>query len=158
MWQLEDNVNRKTAHFRLLSMTQKHLIMSQLGHVGFVFPLNYRYAWKFYSILTFRELNLITFSINICIIIVFFCWGTHLLSVNRYSRAKISDQRWCCASGIIMEKVYHWGFAHSKRKKNSFASFAHAFFIFVHFTTVLVLSMIWNDLFAVARRKLHTSH
>ena len=33
------------------------------------------------------------------------------------------------------------------KKKNAFVRFAHAFFIFVHFTAVLVLSTTWNDLF-----------
>ena len=40
-------------------------------------------------------------------------------------------------------------FTFTHKKKNAFVRFAHAraFFIFVHFTAVLVLSTTWNDLF-----------
>jgi len=38
-------------------------------------------------------------------------------------------------------------FAYLTTKNNSFAHFARAFFIFLHFTDVLVLSVTWNDLF-----------
>ena len=38
-------------------------------------------------------------------------------------------------------------FAYLTTKNNSFARFARAFFIFVHFAHVLVLSTTWNDLF-----------
>ena len=38
-------------------------------------------------------------------------------------------------------------FAYLIMKNNSFARFAHAFFIFEHFSDVLVLSMTLNDLF-----------
>ena len=38
-------------------------------------------------------------------------------------------------------------FAYLTTKKNSFARFARAFLIFIHFADVLVLSTTWNDLF-----------
>ena len=38
-------------------------------------------------------------------------------------------------------------FAYLTKKNNSFARFARAFFIFLHFADVLVLSMTWNDMF-----------